>query len=91
MTTTRATLVVTGNASRWWLAIEPAGIELEKPRSPETVSLETGVHHALIYYAQGLPGERLEITIKEGSKTLVKIERAIGSRGFAYGHKGFLP
>ncbi len=88
---TTATLNVKGSATRWWLAIEPLGTDIEKPHTSRRIQLETGVDHAVIYYAQGQPGASFEVTISVGEARLITIERTISSKGFIYGHKGFLP
>lgn len=89
---TRVTFSVTSTADRWWVVIEDGTLEFEKPQSPTSFDLDDGKAYAAIYYAQGAPGNAFSLVGKRADNSeFVKIERDIGSNGFAYGHKGFKP
>jgi hypothetical protein len=91
MTSLTAELRVETNASRWWLAIEPAAKDLESPSKVLRLTLEPGVRSALVYYVQGTPGKTISMVLTCNGKELVKVERKIGANKFAYGHKAFDP
>ena len=72
--------------------IEPAQTEFEKPNSPYSIDLDGGIPHAVVYYAQGTPGQKFNLSGKAGGTDLFDaIDRVISSTGFAYGHKAFTP
>lgn len=91
MTTRKCAFKVTTDAARWWVALEPVDVEFMNPNKELIVDLAIGVDHAVVYYVEGASGEKFKLTAKAGSELMAEVDREIGVKGFAYGHKGFKP
>lgn len=84
--------VVASNAARWWVVIENGNHRFEKPKTKEQLDLPSGVKHAMVYAAQGAPGQTFTLTATDSNgKVLATVDRVVGASGLAYGHKGFTP